>query len=199
MSASSQRRTMRAHGMVCILALSLAAACGGADEAAPADGAAGRDDAAAAPVLHAQGYGPVRLGMTADEARAAVGLDEAQATVIQGTDRCAVMVSDEFPRLTFAFIDGRLALVYSESLEVSTDAGLRKGDPEARLAELYPGPVEELQGTISGARRVMLTPASADSTRLAVNLMNGRVVALAVGVEAQVRPRVMCEAEAAGG
>lgn len=186
---------MRPRGMVSILALSLAAACGAAGDAPPADAAA--ENGTGAPVLHAQGYGPVRLGMTVEQARAAVGLDSAQAPVFQESERCAVMVSDALPNLNFAFVDRRLALVYSESPEVATDAGLRKGDPEARLAELYPGPLQQLEGTISGARRVMLAHASADSSRLAVNLMNGRVVALAVGSEAQVRPPVMCE-EAGG-
>jgi hypothetical protein len=179
------------------LALLVLAGCGGETNEEPVDtpavlgttsGTAPADSAASAPnpqpewTVRFDGAGPVRVGMTFDEARAALGGDlrmsDAVAGMEEGPDRCDHPRSGRLPAGVLVMVQGqRVVRVQVDSGAVSTAEGARIGDTEARIQQLYPGRVTVQPHKYTDGRYLVVRPAAAaDTTHLLVFETDGRVV-----------------------
>jgi hypothetical protein len=191
---------MRSIALTALTALLLsAAACGSGGGDAPAAGgdsvvAAAPEGDSAAPaqapapsadtawVMRPNGMGPLRIGMTVDEARAALGGDlrmsEDDGTYPGGPDRCDYPRSGRFPAGVQVMVDGqRVVRVEVDSGPVATAEGARIGDTEARIRELYPQRVTVEPHRYTNGNYLMVRGATpADTTRLLVFETDGRVV-----------------------
>ncbi len=176
-----------------------AAACGpAADDASVAEGdsiaAGGPESQPAAPapgpaasadtawVMRHDGMGPLRVGMTLDEARTALGGDLAMNADNpdhpEGADRCDYPRSARLPAGVQVMVVGqRVARVEVDSGTLATAEGARIGDAEARIQQLYAGRVAvEPHKYTNGHYLVVRSAAAGDTTNLLVFETDGRVV-----------------------
>lgn len=129
------------------------------------------------------GAGPLRVGMTFDEARAALGGDlrmsqEPAGVPSEGPDRCDYPRSGRLPEGVMMMVQGqRLVRVEVDSGAVTTAEGARIGDTEARIQQLYPGRVTVQPHKYTDGHYLVVRPAAAaDTTHLLVFETDGRVV-----------------------
>ena len=168
------------------LAALLAGACGDGDGETETARAAG-DSAAPLPVadtttetgtadsaspaawtLTESGIGPLRVGMTVDEARAALGGEfrplGADAEEDEGPDACRYAASDTLPAGVLVMLVGeKVARVDVDSGSVATAAGARIGDTEARVRDLYPNARVQPHKYTAGRYLIALPGAPADT------------------------------------
>lgn len=190
--------------LVLVTILSLCAACGSGgddDRSAAADGApalpsaeetvlpppsdpAARPDTAWA--LRMDGIGPLRVGMTVDEARAAMGGDFRQRAVdgsepITDPDAgCGYAQSGRLPAGVGVMLErGRVVRVevVDSASPVATVEGARIGDTEARIQQLYAGRVTVGPHKYTDGHYLTVRPAQpSDTTHLIVFETDGKVV-----------------------
>ena len=144
----------------------------GAARAPSPDAAA---DTAASPwAVSDAGAGPVRVGMSAAEARRAVGGELSLPINLDAT--CEYARARAAPAgLRFMLHDGQVARVDADSAAASTTRGVRVGDSEARVRERYGSAVrEEPHKYVAGGRYLVVR--GADTTRALVFETDGRVV-----------------------
>lgn len=184
---------------IALLALLLAAACGSgddADTAPPVDSvaiAAPEGDSAAAaqsePVatdtawaMRFDGMGPIRVGMTFDEARAALGGDlrmgDEPAGHPEGPDRCDYPRSAALPAGVRVMVEGqRVVRVEVDSGSLATAEGARISDTEARIQQLYPQRVTVMPHKYTDGHYLTVRSATpSDTTHLLIFETDGRVV-----------------------
>lgn len=183
---------------IALAALVLTAACGsGADgeppptpdsiaaaapEGAPAPAPAPTPAEQPAWALRVDGAGPLRVGMTFDEARAALGGDlrmsDLPAGADEGPDRCDYPTSAQLPPGVAVMVQGgRVVRVEVDSGGVPTAEGARIGDTEARVQALYPGRVTVSPHKYTDGHYLTVRPAApSDTTHLLVFETDGRVV-----------------------
>lgn len=173
------------------------AACGTRDGEAPVakddSVAAGGPEAqrsAAAPavstdtpwVMRMDGMGPLRVGMTFDQARTALGgelaMDPDSPIREEGPDRCDYPRSGRLPAGVLVMVEGqRVVRVEVDSGTMATAEGARIGDAEARIQQLYPGRVTVEPHKYTDGHYLVVRPAAAsDTTNLLVFETDGRVV-----------------------
>jgi hypothetical protein len=87
----------------------------------------------AAWTVSASGVGPVTTGMTLADAEARLGADLGDA-IATGCEYRRVPGHDD---LLLMFMDGSFARADVRGPRIQTDAGIRVGDPEARVRERY--------------------------------------------------------------
>lgn len=189
--------------------LVLSTACGGAGEtesaasdstaappsAAPASERASPDSSVpqdTAWTLRHDGIGPLRVGMTADEARAALGdfrLVDFDPTVPSDSMACGSATSTRLPAGVTVMMEGaRVVRVQVDSGAVATAEGARIGDTEARIQQLYPGRVAVGPHKYTDGHYLTVRPAEAsDTTHLIVFETDGRVV---LGFRGGQKPQV---------
>ena len=182
---------------IALIALLLSAACGSGDgdarsaevdsvaiagpEARPA-GEASAPSADTAWVMRLDGMGPLRIGMTLDEARAALGgdlrMNDDSADHPEGPDRCDYPRSARLPAGAVVMVQGqRVVRVEVDSGSIATAEGARIGDTEARIQELYPRRVTVQPHKYTDGHYLVVRPtAASDTTHLLVFETDGRVV-----------------------
>lgn len=145
------------------------------DSAAPSAPAPADSAAAGSWVLRADGIGPVRVGMTVDEAqRAAGGLDRTA-----GLEACDYVRPKNGPAgVSFMVENGRIARVdVGDSAAVSTGAGTRLGDTEERVRAAYPGARAQPHKYDDRGHYLIVIPAApSDTLHRIVFETDGRVV-----------------------
>ena len=153
----------------------------GGSSAAP-DSAAASAGTADPRVLTEHGLGPLRIGMSADEARAVLGemeLDEP----LNGPDPegCRYAMSDRMPGAWLMFEGMRLVRVDVDST-YATSQDARIGQTEAQVLALYPGARVEPHHYVDGHYLVVIPGAPADTLhRLVFETDGSRVTALRGG------------------
>jgi len=131
---------------LCSVAVLALAACG-APPAEPADAPAAptspaepATSAPAANTLTAQGFGPLRIGMTKAEVEAALGPD-ANPEAVGGPDpeSCDMFRPERAPEGMLVMLqDGVLTSIWlSRNTTIATDRGLKVGDPAAEVKRVY--------------------------------------------------------------
>lgn len=126
-----------------ILLLVLLAACSPKEEAAnsPATPTPAQETPAAEWMITADGVGPIRVGMTVEEARQALAGKLAGAPASQ-EESCYYVRPDGEPQgVLFMVTDDRIARVDVREGAIATAEGARVGDSEERIQSLYPGRV----------------------------------------------------------
>lgn len=185
-----------------LLALSTACGGGGDDDAAAPDstaaappstappstdsaaGPASADSAAAqdtAWTLRHDGLGPLRVGMTAAEAEAALGhfrLIPFNPGAPADSMACGYAASDRLPDGVKVMMEGaRVVRLDVVSGGVATAGGARIGDSEARIQQLYPGRVTVGPHKYTDGHYLTVRPAQAsDTTHLIVFETDGQAV-----------------------
>jgi hypothetical protein len=190
------------HRLLPLFALSVLAACGPGDDR-PASTAAPGDSAPAAVTtpqaagdttwaLRFDGAGPLRVGMTVDEARAALGGDfrgDGQAVgTVDGPEGCQYARSGPLPEGMMVMLEGaRVVRVEVDSGNVATVEGARIGDSEARIQQTYPGRVEVQPHKYTDGHYLVVRPAGGDTTRHLIFETDGsRVLRFRAGQRPQV-------------
>ena len=191
-----------------VLIVAALAACGSSDAEREAPDAAtpgavpgGETTAVVAPpaapavadtgwTLRMDGAGPLRVGMTMDEARAALGGD--LTTGLAGPPdptACDYPKSAAFPAgLRVMMEGGRLVRVDIDTAALATAEGARVDDPEARIRQLYAGRVtEQPHKYVQTGKYLIVRPADADTTRaLIFETDAGKVTRMRAGQRPQV-------------
>jgi hypothetical protein len=174
----------------------LLAACGGSD----GDRSARPDSAVATPsiveegehdhpsqaadpslTVRPDGVGPVRVGMTMERARTALGhfrLIRFDYTAPIDSMACAYGMSVRLPPGVRMMVEGaRVVRVDVDSGAVATAEGARVGDTEARIQQLYAGRVQVQPHKYTDGHYLVVRPAEAsDTTHLLIFETDGRVV-----------------------
>lgn len=83
-------------------------------------------------------YGPVRTGMTIDQAEYQLDVPLVSNGEPQGGCRY-VTAKNDYEGLNFMLINGRIARFDTVSPDYKTSEGIRVGDSEARVKEMYNG------------------------------------------------------------
>jgi hypothetical protein len=184
-------------------------ACGPSDEeraVVAADQAAAAAAADTSWTLRFNGIGPLRVGMTFDEAKAALGGDLRMSDPIVRTapdaDRCDHPRSGRLPEGVYLMIEGQnLVRVEVDSSDIPTADGARIGDTEARIQQLYPGRVTVQPHKYTDGHYLVVTPAvRSDTTNLMIFETDGRVVErFRAGQRPQVEYVALPPARAMGG
>ena len=133
-------------------------------------------------VLRMDGIGPLRVGMTFDEARTALGGDlrmsENPVSMEDGADRCDHPRSAAFPAGVMMMVEGqRVVRLEVTSGTTPTAEGARIGDTEARIQQLYAGRVQVQPHKYTDGHYLVVRPAAAsDTTHLLVFETDGSAV-----------------------
>jgi hypothetical protein len=128
------------------------------------------------------GVGPLRVGMTFDEARDALGGDLRMSESVVGTEegpeRCDHPRSAQLRAGTRVMVEGkRVVRIEVDSASVATAEGARVGDTEGRIQQLYPGRVTVQPHKYIAGHYLVVRPAdAADTTHLLIFETDGRVV-----------------------
>jgi hypothetical protein len=155
-----------------------------ASDSSPGQAPAATDSAAAqdtAWTLRHDGIGPLRVGMTAAQAEAALGhfrLIPFNPGAPADSMACGYAASDRLPGGVKVMMEGahvvRLDVV---SGDVATAEGARIGDTEARVQQLYPGRVTVGPHKYTDGHYLTVRPAQAsDTTHLIVFETDGQTV-----------------------
>lgn len=145
---------------------------------APTDSAAAQDTAW---TLRHDGIGPLRVGMTAAQAEAALGsfrLIPFNPGAPADSMACGYAASDRLPAGVKVMMDrARVVRLDVVSGDVATAEGARIGDPEARVQQLYPGRVTVGPHKYTDGHYLTVRPAEAsDTTHLIVFETDGQTV-----------------------
>jgi hypothetical protein len=90
--------------------------------------------------LTTRGFGPARVGMTADELSAALGTKVIVDAPLDEGENCQYAKAERgLDGVAFMMIDGRVARVDVESKEYATASGARVGMTEREVKALYRG------------------------------------------------------------
>ena len=149
--------------------------------AAPAPATPTQPGADTAWVLRMDGMGPLRIGMTVDEARAALGGDLRLSDDVVGTDggpdRCQYPASGRLLSGVLVMLEGqRIVRIQVDSGSAATAEGARIGDPESRIQQLYAGRVTVQPHKYTDGHYLVVRPAEADTTRLLIFETDGQAV-----------------------
>jgi hypothetical protein len=137
--------------------------------------------------LSAYGYGPVRVGMTVEEARSALG--GRLSVPNPDENECTYVRSEGTPEgVIFMVVEGKVQRVDVRTPAVTTDAGVRIGEKEARVRQLYTDRLTVQPHKYTDGRYLIVAPDSA--TRLVfetgadtVTMMRGGLLPMALWVE----------------
>ena len=150
-------------------ALSVVAACR-AGEPSSGEAETGRNDEWS---VSAGGIGVLRVGMTTDEARAALGgpFDP------DSTAGCHhVRIAGAPGRVLAMIVEGRVVRIEVKDSLVATDRGARVGDTEARIDSLYGGLVTVEPHKYTDGHYLVVGPAGADGLFRLIFETDGRRV-----------------------
>jgi hypothetical protein len=131
--------------------------------------------------LRHDGIGPLRVGMTVDEARAALGQFRGILPDPGGPPdslACGYGMSERLPPGVRVMLEkARVVRVEVDSGSVPTAEGARIGDTEARIQQLYPGRVEVQPHKYTDGHYLIVRPTEAsDTTHLLLFETDGRMV-----------------------
>lgn len=150
----------------------------GAELAEQVDPAQGADSTL---TLRHDGIGPLRVGMTAPQAQAALGhfrVVRFDPTAPADSMECGYGTSVRLPAGVKVMMEGaRVVRVEVDSGSVATAEGARIGDTEARIQQLYPGRVTVGPHKYTDGHYLTVQPSEpSDTTHLVVFETDGRVV-----------------------
>lgn len=89
--------------------------------------------------LSEHGIGPLRIGMTAAEAAAALGGGFADSDIGNPPTCTQAVLTGAPPGFGVELENGKVAAIFVEGGSIGTASGVRIGDPVAKIRPLYPG------------------------------------------------------------
>ncbi|MEZ2231954.1 hypothetical protein [Microcoleus sp.] len=102
--------------------------------------------------LALNGIGPIRVGMTVDEASRATGVRLVKTLSAGRTEEyCSYFEPQGEPKgISFMVINGRISRIDISSDRITTIKGARIGDTEERIFSLYPGQIQATRHPYQG-------------------------------------------------
>lgn len=102
--------------------------------------------------LALNGIGPIRIGMTVDEASRAAGVRLVKTLSAGRTEEyCSYFEPQGEPKgISFMVINGRIPRIDISSERITTIRGARIGDTEERIFSLYPGQIQATRHPYQG-------------------------------------------------
>jgi hypothetical protein len=142
------------------------------------------------PVVSGDGFGAVRFGMKIAEAEAALGVKLKNDPAANQSDACRYYVPvGAFPGLLFMAADGVIVRVdVQETKDIVTDKGVKIGDTEKHVLDLYKGRVRVEEHAYWGPEGHYLMVTGGDGKVQLVFDTDGKTVqSYHAGVEPQVQ------------
>jgi hypothetical protein len=130
------------------------------------------------------GVAPLRIGMTAAEARQALGMPASSAR----SGECSYLDTKGRSRIYVMLVRDTVARLDVRDSTVATPAGARIGDPESRVQELYRGRVKTEPHKYVEGGHYLIVASPSDTTRQLVFETDGKkVTSYRVGRTPEVR------------
>lgn len=128
--------------------------------------------------------GPLRVGMTASEARSALGMPASSAK----SGECSYLDTKGRSRIYIMLVRDTVARLDVRDSTIATPAGARIGDAESRVLELYRGRVRSEPHKYVEGGHYLIVSSPSDTTRQLVFETDGkRVTSYRVGRTPEVR------------
>jgi hypothetical protein len=146
--------------------------------------------------LALNGIGPIRVGMTVDEASRLAGVRLVKSRTLQPLF-CTYLEPLGGPKgIDFMVIEGRIATVDIRNKWVTTIKGSKIGDSEERIFALYPGQIQATKSLYSPNRNKNLTFVPKDAAdknyRMIFEITNHRVTSFRTGKFPEVKNIEYC-------
>ncbi len=144
--------------------------------------------------LRIDGIGPVDVGMTVAEARAAAGTELA----LRKEPHCDVLTAPSGPAGVALILttpaSGRIELIVVTEPSVATVSGIRVGTTEAQVLATYPGRIRTVNPSLPVHRLIYTAadPSLADRV-LVFSMDNGRVATMYAGLRNQAEADEICD------
>ncbi len=101
--------------------------------------------------LALNGIGPIRVGMTVDEASRAAGVRLVKSYEPLNEEFCSYFKPQGEPKgISFMVTKGRIVRVDISNERVTTIKGAKVGDTEEQIFSLYPGQIRVIKNPLSG-------------------------------------------------
>jgi hypothetical protein len=126
------------------------------------------------------GIGPVHVGTTAADSRAAFGEGFSPDSVAKGCHHVAV--SGAPGRVLAMVVDGRITRIETRDTAIVTDRGAKIGDSEARIDSLYSGRVTVEPHKYVNGHYLVVAAETPDSSRIIFETDGARVTSFRAGL-----------------
>jgi hypothetical protein len=127
--------------------------------------------------LALDGIGPIRVGMTVDEASQAAGVNLVRGYAPHGYEEfCSYFKSQGEPQgIHFMVTKRRIVRVDITNKQVTTIRGAKIGDTEEQILSLYPGQIRVVKNPLGGrGKNLILTPRDAVNSNYRLIFETGR-------------------------
>jgi hypothetical protein len=143
--------------------------------------------------LRIDGIGPIDIGMTVEQARAAAGVELSTETTPYCTILTAPRGPDGIALIVTTPASGRIELIIVNGGPVATLSGIRVGSTEDQVMAAYPGRIRVVNPSLPVHRLIYEAsdPAFADRSVVFV-IDNGRVASIYSGVRNQAEADEIC-------
>lgn len=135
--------------------------------------------------LALKGIGPIQVGMTVDEASRAAGVRLVKSYEPLNEEYCSYFKPQGEPKgISFMVAKGRIARVDISNEQVTTIKGVKIGDTEEKILQVYPGQIKAIKNPLGGpGNNLTFVPQDkADSQyRLIFQTRNNRVTSFRSG------------------
>ena len=143
--------------------------------------------------LRIDGIGPIDVGMTVAEARAAAGTELA----LRKEPYCDVLTAPRGPAGVDLILttpnNGRIELIIVTEPSVATVSGIRVGSTEAQVLATYPGRIRTVNPSLPVHRLIYTAADPAYADRVLVFVVdNGRVATMYAGLRNQAEADEIC-------
>jgi hypothetical protein len=143
--------------------------------------------------LRIDGLGPIDIGMTVEQARAAAGVELSAET----TPYCTILTTPRGPEGVLFIVgtpsSGRIDLIIVKGGSIATLSGIRVGSTESDVMAAYPGRIRVVNPTLPVHRLIYEAndPAFADRSVVFV-IDSGRVASMYSGLRNQAEADEIC-------
>jgi len=137
-------------------------------------------------IVSFDGFGPVKIGMTAAEAAKVLGVRVTRDPGYEDNSCYYTSPKGGFEKIAFMMSGRRIARIDIDSKEYATDRGAKIGDTEARIKSLYKGMYKVLRHEYVDAGHYIEVEANGGKTRIIFETNGKRVVTFRVGRPEQV-------------
>lgn len=156
--------------------------------------ALGQSSTLSSAVLDFEGLGPIRVGMTLLEASAAAKARIASEGAGPHSE-CEYAAPVSGPGgIGFTLVNKRIAEISIQDEAFATSTGLRVGDPERKVVEMYKGKAFVGKNSVDSPRRLTLVKKSASGARLEMTFVayDGKVSMIVAGLPVSNIPGKGC-------
>jgi hypothetical protein len=139
-------------------------------------------------VVRVDGAGPLKVGMKFDTVNQILGDHMERPPVeVRGSSDCFYVRPADDPRIMLMFVDDVLRRVDAQEEGVSSERGVRVGDPVARVRQIYGEAVQEERHAYSDSERYLTIRTGGGQYAIRFETDKGRIAWLYSGYWTQVQ------------